>query len=225
MEEPMEQKQIADITNAFPCFAAIPVDEWLRSGISVERFSPQLAMQEGHLFSHAAFVLSGTVRIHKISESGREVTLYRVKRGGVCVIMMASILGETGYEASAEIEEDTEILLLSVERFKEWIDTCKPLRQFIYQTMMKRMISVTTLIEDIAFKPINARIAQFLLSRTSHSCTTLVMTHDAIAIELGTAREVVSRTLKEFEAAGWLQLGRGRITAIQRAAIEQKFGL
>lgn len=220
----MEQKHWSTITDAFPCFISVPAGEWKRSGVTIERFSPQPAMQEGHLFAHAAFVLSGKVRIHKISESGREVTLYRVQRGGVCVLMMASILGETGYEACAEIEEDTELLLLTVSVFKEWMDSYKPLRHYIYQTMIKRMISVTTLVEDIAFKPINARIAAFLLSRTTESCTTLLMTHEALAIELGSAREVVSRALKDFENAGWIKLGRGRISEIRRDVLKQKFG-
>ncbi|MFG0216440.1 Crp/Fnr family transcriptional regulator [Brevibacillus porteri] len=186
------------VTNAFPCFSLVPEAAWRHPDITVERFSPQLTMQQGHLFAHAAFVLSGKVRIYIISESGREVTLYRVQRGGVCVLMMASILGETGYEASAQLEEETELLLLPVD------------------------VSVTSLVEDIAFKPINARIAELLLRRTTDSSNHLSITHEAIAIELGTAREVISRSLKEFEKAGWLQLGRGRIAAIHRDALQKK---
>lgn len=116
----------------------------------MERFSPRLVMGEGHLFAHAAFVLEGKVRIHKISESGREITLYRVTRGGVCVLMMASILGELEYAASAELEEETELLLLPVKVFRQWLDEYKDVRQFIYSTMIKRMASVTTLMENIA---------------------------------------------------------------------------
>lgn len=219
----MEMNQIARITAAFPCFSSVSIEEWQRAGITVEHLAPRLAMEEGHLFAHAAFVVDGRVRIHKISESGREVTLYRVQSGGVCVLMMASILGETGYEASAEIEVDSEILLLPVAVFKRWMDTHKELRQFIYQTMIKRMVSVTSLVEDIAFKPINTRIAEFLVDRTGESCETLHMTHDALAIELGTAREVISRALKSFEKAGWLELGRGKIANIQRDILKQQF--
>lgn len=220
----MELKQIAGVTHAFPCFSSVSADDWMRKDITVERVPPRLSMPEGHFFAHAAFVLKGKVRIHKISESGREVTLYRIQRGGVCVLMMASILGETEYEASAEVEEETELLLLPVEVFKQWMDTYKELRQFIYQTMVKRMISVTTLVEDIAFKPIHTRIAQLLVMRTAENNDTLYMTHDAIAIELGTAREVVSRALKDFKKAGWLNLGRGKIEQIQRDILQQKYG-
>lgn len=218
----MDLNRIQLVTDAFPCFSLIPEAAWRHPDITVERFSPQLTMQQGHLFAHAAFVLSGKVRIYIISESGREVTLYRVQRGGVCVLMMASILGETGYEASAQLEEETELLLLPVDVFKDWMDHYKDLRQFIYRNMINRMVSVTSLVEDIAFKPINARIAELLLRRTTDSRNHLSITHEAIAIELGTAREVISRSLKEFEKAGWLQLGRGRIAAIRRDALQEK---
>ncbi|MGG0882723.1 MULTISPECIES: Crp/Fnr family transcriptional regulator [Brevibacillus] len=81
------------------------------------------------------------------------------------------------------------------------------------------MASVTTLMENIAFKPIDYRLAEFLLSCTTESDNQLLITHEAIAIELGTAREVVSRSLKEFESAGWIKLGRGRITNIDRTSL------
>ncbi|MEK3746386.1 Crp/Fnr family transcriptional regulator [Brevibacillus sp. FSL K6-0770] len=215
----MEKARLPQVIQAFPCFAHVPLPAWSNNEIYVERFSPRLVMDEGHLFAHAAFVLEGKVRIHKISESGREITLYRVTRGGVCVLMMASILGELEYAASAELEEETELLLLPVKVFKQWLDEYKDVRQFIYSTMIKRMASVTTLMENIAFKPIDYRLAKFLLSCTTESDNQLLITHEAIAIELGTAREVVSRSLKEFESAGWIKLGRGRITNIDRTSL------
>lgn len=218
----MDIKRVQTVTDAFPCFSLVPEAAWQHPDIIIERFSPQLTMEEGHLFAHAAFVLSGKVRIYILSEAGREVTLYRVQHGGVCVLMMASILGETGYEASAQLEEDTELLLLPVDVFKDWMDRYKDLRQFIYRTMIKRMVSVTSLVEDIAFKPINARIADLLLRRTTDSRNHLSITHEAMAVELGTAREVISRSLKEFEKAGWVQLGRGRIRGIHREALQHK---
>ncbi|WJQ81925.1 Crp/Fnr family transcriptional regulator [Brevibacillus brevis] len=184
--------------------------------------STQPVLEEGHIFEHATFVLRGSVRIYKISPTGKELTLYRLKSGEVCVIMMASILGETGYEALAETEEETELLVFPVALFKYWMETYKELNQFIYRLFIKRMISVTNLIEDITFLPMDRRVAELLLRKTNtNSEAPLYATHEVLSLELGTAREVVSRILKEFERLGWIKLGRGKIYLLQRSELEQ----
>ncbi|MCC3382265.1 Crp/Fnr family transcriptional regulator [Paenibacillus farraposensis] len=220
----MDPEKFANIVSKFPCFSVVPLEKWQNTGASIISLSAQPVLEEGHIFEHASFVLRGSVRIYKISPSGKELTLYRVKSGEVCVIMMASILGETGYEALAETEEETELLVLPVALFKHWMDTYKELNQFIYRLFIKRMISVTSLIEDITFLPMDRRVAELLLRKTNtntNSEAPLYATHEALSLELGTAREVVSRVLKEFERLGWIQLGRGKIYLLQRSELEQ----
>jgi len=218
----MQYEKITSIVSTFPCFAAVPHEKWQTSGVAVITLPAQPVIEEGHVFQHASFVLRGSVRIYKISPSGKELTLYRVKSGEVCVIMMASILGETGYEAIAETEEETELLVLPVPLFKNWMDTYKGLNQFIYRLFIKRMISVTSLIEDMTFLPMDRRVAELLLRKTnSRSEAPLYVTHESLSLELGTAREVVSRVLKEFERLGWLRLGRGKIAILKRCELEK----
>lgn len=168
------------------------------------------------MLQHAVFVLSGTVRIFNGNEQGREITLYRVHGGQNCVLMMASILGDTPYEASVEIEEDTDLLLVPIPVFKHWMEICQPLRAFIFGQMVERITSVTTLLDRIAFRPVTYRIAQLLLENTDDNHATLRMTHEQAAIELGTAREVVSRALRALTDKRIISQGRGSIEILDR---------
>ncbi|MBH5319552.1 Crp/Fnr family transcriptional regulator [Paenibacillus sp. GSMTC-2017] len=214
--------RLDDIVRTFPCFKNVSTSDWENRGLSIVRVPPSIAIAEGHLFEHAAFVLSGTVRIYKVGATGRELTLYRVRQGEVCVVMMASILGETPYEATAAIEEDTVLLLLPVDLFKRWMSNYPTLNQYIYKLFIKRMVGVTDLIDDIAFKPMEVRVAELVLQRLSAGCDDkLSITHEQLASELGTAREVVSRTLKELEQRGVLEIGRGSIRHIRTEELKR----
>lgn len=218
----MRPEQIAAIVSEFPCFAAVTPDEWRHSEAFIARLPAQPVIGEGHLFKHASFVLKGCVRIYKISSAGKELTLYRVRSGETCVIMMASILGETGYEANAETEEDTELLVLPAELFKLWMHTYKELNPFIYRLFIQRMVSVTGLVEEMTFHSMDRRVAEWLLRQPGgQSEAPLYRTHESLAIELGTAREVVSRILKRFEKRGWIRLGRGKLYVLQRGELER----
>lgn len=218
----MNPEQIARVVQAFPCFVGVPIEQWGVSGAQLISIPPQPVIEEGHIFEHASFVLRGCVRIYKISPTGKELTLYRVKKGEVCVIMMASILGETGYEAIAETEEETELVVFPVKLFRQWMQEYKELNQFIYRLFIKRMVSVTDLVEDMTFQTMDQRVAELLLRKTSeHANAPLYVTHESLSRELGTAREVVSRVLKGFERRGWIRLSRGKIYLDQRGQLER----
>lgn len=217
----MLPEHIHRIIERFRCFESVEPEDWQHPDIAVIRVPMSLAIRQGGLLEHAIFTLDGSIRVYKVSDTGREITLYRVRGGECCVLMMASIMGEMEYEASASVETPSELFILPIDVYKQWVEKYKPLRQYIYRMFTQRMSIVTTLIDDVAFKPMEYRIADFLLHKTSGASTTLRITHDEIAVELGTAREVISRKLKEFEKEGWLVLGRGRIQDIQRAALEQ----
>ncbi|USG64817.1 Crp/Fnr family transcriptional regulator [Brevibacillus ruminantium] len=219
----MRPEQIEKITSAFPCFSSVPKEVWGRAEASILSVPAQPLMGEGHMFTHASFVLKGCVRIYKISPSGKELTLYRVKGGEICVIMMASILGETGYEAIAEAEEETEVLVLPISLFTRWMDTYKELRQFIYRLFVRRMVSVTSMVEEMSFHSMEHRVASLLLRKAAGRLDgPLYVTHASLAEELGTAREVVSRVLKKFEQLGWVRLGRGKMYILDQAGLRMK---
>lgn len=216
----MDALQMQQVQQAFPCFDSVGPGNW--EAAEIVSVSPDTAhnVREGHRLQHAMFILSGSVRIYKISPEGREITLYRVQKGQCCVLMMASILGETEYEASAAIETATEILLIPAAEFRSWMDAYLPVRQFIYKQFVQRMTNVTMLLEKVAFQPIPCRIAEYLLLESAQrQADMLRITHERLAIELGTAREVVTRTLKEFAVKGAIAVHRGRIDLLDKAML------
>ncbi|MBD2870825.1 Crp/Fnr family transcriptional regulator [Paenibacillus arenilitoris] len=216
----MNETQIDRIASLFPCFAGVPGDGWASAEIVTAGPGTPHAVREGRMLRHAMFMMSGAIRVYKISPAGREITLYRVRGGQCCVLMMASILGETEYEASVSVEADTDVLLLPVPLFRSWIDLYKPVRQYVYKQIVERMTNVTKLLEDIAFRPVPSRLAEYLLEASADPrLPSLPVTHEMLAIELGTAREVVSRILKDFATQGAIALGRGRITVTDRGIL------
>lgn len=218
----MNMSQIEAVRHALPFLGPVPDEDWRTAELaSVDPTTPH-SIREGHLFRHALFVISGVVRVYQISPvSGREITLYRVGSGGFCVLMMASILGDTEYEASIAVETSTEVLLLPVDVYKRWLDSYKPVRQYIYKQMIERMISVTVLLERVAFQSIAYRVADYLLVESARTGSHAVnITHGQLGVELGSAREAVSRTLKGFAQSGAVSLSRGRIIINDRGLLE-----
>lgn len=219
----MQSEHLPRIASAFPCFASVSLEDWSRSGASILTVPAQIVIEEGHIFEHASFLLTGCIRIYKISPTGKELTLYRLRSGETCVIMIASILGEMRYEAIAEAEEESELLVLPVRVFKQWMSTFPELNLFIYRLFVRRMVSVTGRIEEMTFQSMEQRVADWLLRQASpnSSMAPLYVTHEAISMELGTAREVVSRVLKRFEKLGLVHLGRGKIHLHKRSELEK----
>lgn len=218
----MDPLKANDVVRHFPCFSALSSSDWTLA--KTVRVSPSTLhpITEGHSLTHAIFILSGSIRIYKIGASGREVTLYRVRSGECCVLMMASILGEMEYEASVEIERDTEVLLFPVESFREWMNTYKSVRQYVYRQFMDRFTHVSSLLEQITFGSIRERIATYLLQRQDElgdPSGWLEITHEQIGVELGTAREVVSRMLREFVHDGAIIVQRGKIAVMDTSKL------
>ncbi|MEW9701144.1 Crp/Fnr family transcriptional regulator [Paenibacillus sp. SI8] len=217
----MKPHDIERIQAAYPCFAGIPDSAWQEADILAISPSTPHAIREGHIFQHAMFIVSGWIRVYQISPTGREITLYRVYSGQSCVLMMASILGDIPYEACVSVEEETEVLLLSVTMFHNWMGAYPSVRQFIYRQFTERMTTVTTLLDKVAFQSIPYRLAEYLLVESNRQQTpALRMTHEQLAVEIGTAREVITRILKSFAAQGTLALSRGQITILNRAQLQ-----
>jgi len=169
---------------------------------------------EGDVCSHIALVGQGSIRVFKCGESGREITLYHVMAGQTCILTAACVLANKHYPASARAESDTEAVLFPANVFRDWVATNDLLRRFVFETLAERMADVMTLIEEVTFSKMDKRLAAYLLQRFTHdgmAVRVINETHENIAAELGTAREVVSRLLKDFERRRAIELGRGRI--------------
>ncbi|MCS7459696.1 Crp/Fnr family transcriptional regulator [Paenibacillus doosanensis] len=210
----MEPRKVDEIIRLFPCFSYLSAQDWAQADTIRVAPSTLHPIAEGHYLKHAIFVLSGCIRIYKIGASGREVTLYRVRSGECCVLMMASILGETPYEASVQIESETDIALFPVEPFRKWMHDVPSVRKFIYRQFMDRFIHVSALLEQIAFGSVQERVAAYIMQRHEERGSDsewIVLTHEQMAVDLGTAREVVSRMLRSFAQEGAIIVRRGKI--------------
>ncbi len=161
-------------------------------------------------------VLSGSVRVIKSSANGRELQLYRVGEGESCILTSSCLLGHSRYQARGIVEQDVEMIVLPPASFSALIADCAPFRDYIFSLFSERLTDLMELVTAVAFQKLDQRLAALLISRTSP----IRATHQAVADELGSAREMVSRLLKGFADQGWVKLGREQIEVLDRDALE-----
>lgn len=179
---------------------------------------------EGDSCNQIALLGKGSVRVYKTGESGREITLYHVRAGETCILTASCVLAHLNYPASAVAEEDTEAVVFPAGIFRTWVAVDERVRQFVFETLATRMASVLSLVEEITFNKMDRRLAEYLKTKFCNEgrpVRVIQATHEHIAGELGSAREVISRLLKEFEREGAIELARGRIL-LRDADILQK---
>jgi CRP/FNR family transcriptional regulator len=170
--------------------------------------------REGDACENFFLVLDGSVRVQKLSESGREIVLYRVEAGQSCVLTTTCLLAHERYAAEGITETEVRAVSIPLARFHEALARSPGFRDFVFTSYGVRISDLILLVEEVAFGRIDLRLAQLLLDQAKGEL--LEATHQQLAAELGTAREVISRQLKEFERRGWVQLGRGRIQVLDR---------
>ncbi len=157
-------------------------------------------------------IQKGGLRVYILSEDGREVTLFRLAEGDACVLSASCILNNITFDVIIDAETETEVLLLNVGTFSKLNNENIYVENFAYKNTADRFSDVMWAIEQILFMSFDKRLATFLIDEAAKTKTTDInLTHDQIAKYLGSAREVVSRMLKNFEAQGILKLSRGLI--------------
>ncbi|MCS7054917.1 MAG: Crp/Fnr family transcriptional regulator [Thermoflexales bacterium] len=174
---------------------------------------------EGDACDALAILLSGTVRVFKIGETGREITLYRFDRGESCILTANCILGNRHFPAIAVVEHDAEAIVITAAAFRNWFNRYQLWRDYVFDLLSRRLASVMAVVDEVAFRRMDTRIADFLARRLNPSHPTLRITHQEIAAELGTSREVVSRILEDFSAARLIETGRGTIRLLDHAGL------
>lgn len=185
------------------------------------RLAPGEALfTEGEPASHVAAVGSGSVRVFRIGATGRQITLYHVRPQESSLVGMLSVLLGRPPIATAQAEVDSEVAVLPATALREWVGVSEAMRRFIFETMTRALVDVTSLLEDIAFRSIESRLAG-LLAQHADDEGLIRMRHEDIAAELGTAREVVSRILEGFKRQGLIVLARGRIAVRDAAALRE----
>jgi CRP/FNR family transcriptional regulator len=164
-------------------------------------------------YIHSIFILvSGSVRIMRTEEEGREILLYYLKPGQSCITSFLSGMHEDTCKVRAMVEEDAEILFIPINKAKEWITSYPEWANFIFKLYHIRFEELLTVINAIAFEQLDDRIMNLLRKKQEvYQSNDFNITHQQIAEELGTTREVISRLLKQLEKKGKILLGRNRV--------------
>ncbi len=163
---------------------------------------------------------SGRIRVSQSSDVGREIVLYRVEAGESCVLTTACMLSEEAYNAEGIAETEVTAITLPKSSFDKLAAEEDSFRRFVFSAYSRRLIDLLRVVDDVAFGRMDVRLAERLLA-LENGQTEIKTTHQALANELGTAREVVSRILNDFQKRGMIQQTRGRITLEDKAALER----
>ena len=162
-------------------------------------------------------VLSGRIGVYLVGASGREILLYDVTPGSSCIQSTLGLLGGEDYSAEAIVEAEAQIVLLPRATFLDLIDTDPEFRKLVFSAFAQRMQSTMHILERVAFQPVDARLAHFLLARADAG--QVRATQQDIASAIGSAREVVSRRLDAMQKRGWLSHERGRVMILKPDAL------
>jgi CRP/FNR family transcriptional regulator len=174
--------------------------------------------EAGQRAQNMLLLLDGSVRVQQVSETGREVFLYRVHAGESCILTTACMLADEAYAAEGIAETEVEAVAIPRTVFDDLTARSSEFRTFVFRTYSRRIAALFALIDDMIFQRIDVRLAERLLELEQNGV--IQATHQALAVELGTAREVISRTLGEFQRRGWVETARGEIRISLRAGLE-----
>lgn len=161
------------------------------------------------------FLVDGTIRVSQTSESGREIVLYRVEAGESCVLTTACMLAEEAYNAEGTAETDVTAVVLSRAEFDLLAAEEPAFRTFVFAAYSRRLVDLLRVVDEVAFGRIDVRLAARLVALAG-SGTEITATHQQLASELGTAREVVSRVLHDFQKRKLVSQSRGHVTLLDK---------
>lgn len=209
----MTASQLVHLLALYPCLERLP--EWLSLSLSE---IPVLHLEQGSwLFDEGSacvgfpLVMAGEVRVVKASASGRGLYLYSVLAGESCVITQGCLLGQQQYNARGVAHSDVTLCLMPQALFDNLLATHAPFRRFVFALFAERFAELIALIEEVAFKRLDQRLARLLVDRGP----VLAVTHQALADDLGSVREIVTRLLHHFADDGWVELARERISVLE----------
>jgi CRP/FNR family transcriptional regulator len=202
--------ELNDIRRAY-LWSRMTSDEELASiaerATDVELGPGQTAFKDGDRCERFPLVLFGSMRVSKIGPRGREIALYRVVSGETCVLSASCLLGRHRYTAQGIIEKPTRLMLVPRADLLNLFVGNESFRNEVFQVFSERVSELMALVDAVVFRKLDQRLADRLLGHGN----VLELTHQDLAVELGSVREIISRLLGQFEERGFLELGRERI--------------
>ena len=166
------------------------------------------------------FLLDGTVRVQQVSETGHEIVLYRIQAGQSCVLTTACLLAYEDYSAEGIAETPIQAAAIPRAVFDDLVGQSSTFRDFVFAAFAKRITDLFLMIDEVAFQKMDVRLADKLVKLAGDG-STISTTHQKLSVELGTAREVISRQLQEFQRRGWIEQARGSVSLLDRMQLER----
>ena len=172
----------------------------------------------GDVCENFVIIASGRARVQLSTKTGRDMTLFRLEPGQSCALTTSCLLSESPYYAEGVAETDLEIITIPSSAFREALQASPDMMRFLLSDYASRIAEMTALVDRLTSRDLNAELAEFILGKVDQS-DIIALSHKAIADELGTAREVVSRKLKDWEKQAWVELHRGALKILNREAL------
>lgn len=180
------------------------------------------AIHDGQECTGVILVKSGCLRVYLLSETGKEVTLYRLNPGDICMLSASCVLQSITFDVFVDAEEDSECLVIASSAFSAVAENYPAVKIFALETAVSRFSDVMWVMQQILFMNFDRRLAIFLLDEMARTGDdTLHLTHEQIARNMGSAREVVSRMLKYFSSEGMTEVSRKGIKILNKQALQQ----
>lgn len=210
--------EIAELIAQCPTLTGLPAAEAelvARQAIALRAPAGAVLFDTGAACQALPLVLSGSIRVLKRAETGREISLYRVRPGELCIVTISCLLGGDAYPATGIAETEVSAIALPRALFMRLNEAHPPFRKEVFHLFAERLAGLMHLVEEVAFRRLDQRLAALLAARTP----VIAGSHQQLADELGSVREIVSRLLKQFEEHGWLRLARERIEVLDGDAL------
>jgi CRP/FNR family transcriptional regulator len=212
--------EIAELIAHCPTLSGLPAAEAdlvSRQASALAAPAGMLLFDTGAACQALPLVLSGSIRVLKRADNGREISLYRVRPGEFCIVTISCLLGGDTYPATGIAETEISAIALPRPLFMRLTEVHPPFRQAVFHLFAERLSDLMQLVEEVAFHKLDQRLASLLALRAP----VVTGSHQRLADELGSVREIVSRLLKQFEEQGWLRLARERIEILDPSALSE----
>lgn len=191
--------------------------EYLCQNSSIVHFEKEQSVHDNMGCSGLYIVKSGKLRLYMLSEEGKEITLYRLSPGDICMLSASCVLQSITFDIYVEAEVTSECFMINGMAFGAISERVLEVKNYALEIAVERFSDVMWIMQQIVFMSMDKRLAIFLLDEVVENGTDMVvMTHDQIARHLGTAREVVTRMLKHFASDGWVEVTRKGIKIIDK---------
>ncbi len=188
------------------------LDALVEEGKIIDIEQGKTIMEPGQFIKMVPIVLEGTIKVLRMDEDGRELFLYYLDPGETCALSLTCCSSSKPSEIKAVAEEKTVILAVSVQSHEKWSDEFKQWKDFVSSTYQLRFKEMLKTLDAVAFKRMDERLMRYIVTKMKQfKANELYTTHQEIATELGTSREVISRLLKQLEKKKWIELGRNVI--------------